>query len=152
MLVILLAVVAAVGWGASDYFGGDTSRHELPVFTIVAVAELIGGGLMIPILVVHGTWPPIQPGLALAAAAGVAVTIELSLIYRALGDGHAYITAPVGALGAAIAACAGLIGGDPLSLAITAGLVLALVGSGISSATSPAGPARPPRCGPPRPA
>jgi drug/metabolite transporter (DMT)-like permease len=138
MLVILLAAVAAIGWGASDYFGGDTSSRNVPVFTIVAVAELIGAVMMLPVLVVHGTLPPARPGLAFAAAAGVAVTIELSLIYRALGNGQAYITAPVGALGAAIAACAGLIGGDPLSLTITAGLALALLGSGISSWTSPA--------------
>src|SRR5712691_7708420 len=136
MLVILLAAVAAIGWGASDYFGGDTSSRDVPVFTIVAVAELVGGIMMLPVLAVHGTLPPVNPGLAFAAAAGVAVTIELSLIYRALGNGQAYITAPVGALGAAIAACAGLIGGDPISLAITAGLALAFVGSAVSSWTS----------------
>jgi drug/metabolite transporter (DMT)-like permease len=137
MLVIFLAVVAAIGWGASDYFGGDAAGHDAPVFAIVAIAELIGATMMIPVLAVHGTWPPIEPGLALAAAAGVAVTIELSLIYRALGNGHAFITAPAGALGAAIAACAGLISGDPLGLITAAGLALALAGSAISSWASP---------------
>jgi drug/metabolite transporter (DMT)-like permease len=137
MLVIFLAVVAAIGWGASDYFGGDAAGHDAPVFAIVALAELIGATMMIPVLAVHGTWPPIEPGLALAAAAGVAVTIELGLIYRALGDGHAFITAPAGALGAAIAACVGLITGDPLGLITAAGLALALAGSAISSWTSP---------------
>ena len=146
MLVILLAVVVAIGWGASDYFGGDTSGRDLPVFTTVAARRTDRpGGLMIPVLAVHGTLPPADPGLALAAAAGVAVTIELSLIYRALGNGQAFITAPVGALGAAIAVSAGMIGGDPLSLTIAAGLVLALAGGAISSWTSPAGPA--PRTG-----
>lgn len=137
MLVILLAVVVAIGWGASDYFGGDTSGRDLPVFTTVALAELIGLALLIPVLAAHGTLPPADPGLALAAVAGVAVTVELSLIYRALGNGQAFITAPVGALGAVIAVSAGLIGGDPLSLTIAAGLVLALAGGGISSWTSP---------------
>jgi drug/metabolite transporter (DMT)-like permease len=138
MLVILLATVAAVGWGASDYFGGDTSRHDIPVFTIVAAAELTGAAMMLPVLAVHAILPPAKPGLALAAVAGVAVAIELSLIYRALGNGHAFITAPVGALGAAMAASIGLISGDPLSLTITAGLAFALLGGGISSWTSPA--------------
>jgi drug/metabolite transporter (DMT)-like permease len=135
MPVILLAVVAAVGWGASDYFGGDSSKRDLPVFTIVAVAELIGAAMMLPVLAVHGILPPAKPGLALAAAGGVAVTIELSLIYRALGNGHAFITAPVGALGAAMAASIGLISGDPLSLTITVGLGFALLGGAISSWT-----------------
>jgi drug/metabolite transporter (DMT)-like permease len=137
VLVILLAVVVAIGWGASDYFGGDTSGRDRPVFTTVALAELIGLALMIPVLAVRGTLPPADPGLALAAVAGVAVTVELSLIYRALGNGQAFITAPVGALGAAIAVSAGLISGDPLSLIIAAGLVLALAGGAISSWTSP---------------
>jgi drug/metabolite transporter (DMT)-like permease len=138
MLVILLAAVAAIGWGASDYFGGDASRRDLPVFTIVAVTELAGAAMMLPVLAVHGILPPAKPGLALAAVAGTAVTIELSLIYRALGSGHAFITAPIGALGAAMAAVIGLISGDPISLIITAGLACALLGSGISSWTSPA--------------
>lgn len=64
------------------------------------------------------------------------MTIELSLIYRALGNGHAFITAPVGALGAAMAASIGLISGDPLSLTIAAGLAFAPLGGGISSWTS----------------
>jgi len=50
---IALALVAAVGWGASDYFGGDTSSRHVPVFTIVAVAELIGAAMMLPVLAVH---------------------------------------------------------------------------------------------------
>jgi drug/metabolite transporter (DMT)-like permease len=139
MLVILLAAAAAIGWGASDYFGGDTSKRDLPVFTIVAVAELSGAAMMVPVLAVHGILPPAKPGLVLAAVAGVAVTIELSLIYRALGNGHAFITAPVGALGAAMAASIGLISGEPLSPAITAGLAFALLGGAISSWTSPVG-------------
>jgi drug/metabolite transporter (DMT)-like permease len=138
MLVILLAAVAAIGWGASDYFGGDTSRRDVPVFAIVAVAELAGAIMMLPVLAARGMLPPARPGLALAAMAGVAVTIELGLIYRALGSGHAFITAPVGALGAAMAATVGLITGDPISLTITAGLAFALLGAGISSWTSPA--------------
>jgi drug/metabolite transporter (DMT)-like permease len=148
MLVILLAVVVAIGWGASDYFGGDTSGRDLPVFTTVALAEVIGLVVMLPVLAAHGTLPPAAPGLALAAAAGVAVTIELSLIYRALANGQAFITAPVGALGAVIAVSAGLIGGDPLSLTIAAGLALALAGGAISSWTSPGRSGRPGRRGP----
>lgn len=138
MLVIPLAAVAAIAWGASDYFGGNTSRSDVPVFTIVAVAELGGAVMLLPVLAAHATLPPAKPELALAAVAGAAVTIELSLIYRALGSGHAFITAPVGALGAAIAASIGLISGDPIGLTITVGLACALLGSGISSWNSPA--------------
>ncbi len=56
-----------------------------------------------------------------------------------MSRGEAFITAPVGALGAATAVTVGLIGGDPLSLAIAAGLLCALVGGGVSAWTSGAG-------------
>jgi drug/metabolite transporter (DMT)-like permease len=136
LTAVLLAVLAAAGWGASDYFGGDASRKRTPVLVVVAVAELMGLALLVPVLIARGIGPPTDPRFALAAIAGVAVTIELSLIYLALSRGQAFITAPVGALGAATAVAIGLIGGDPLDLTIGSGLVLALLGGGISAWTS----------------
>ncbi len=53
-MAILLALVAAVGWGASDYFGGDASRREVPVFVVVAIAELLGVLLLLPPLLARG--------------------------------------------------------------------------------------------------
>lgn len=141
-MAILLAVAAAVGWGAADYFGGDAARREVPVFVVVAIAELLGVLLLIPPLLARGTPPPDDPRLLWAAVSGVAVTVELSLIYRALGRGQAFITAPTGALGAAAAVAVGLVGGDPLSLALSIGLACALLGGGISAWSSPAGARR----------
>jgi drug/metabolite transporter (DMT)-like permease len=133
---ILLAVVAAVGWGASDFFGGDASRHETPVLVVVAIAELIGLALLLPVLVMRGLTPPTGTRMVLAVIAGVAVTCELGLIYLALSRGAAFITAPVGALGAAAAVGIGLIAGDPLGPALAVGLLFALLGGGISAWTS----------------
>jgi drug/metabolite transporter (DMT)-like permease len=135
-MAILLAVVAAAGWGASDFFGGDASRHRTPVLVVVAVSELVGLAFLGPLLVARGVPPPADPRLLLAVVAGIAVTIELSLIYLALGRGDAFITAPVGALGAAVAVAIGLVGGDPLDLTIAAGLLLALLGGAVSAWTS----------------
>jgi drug/metabolite transporter (DMT)-like permease len=136
--VVLLAAMAAVGWGASDYFGGDASRAEVPVFVVVAVAELIGVALLVPVLVARGVAPPANPRLLLAVVAGVTVTIELSLIYRALSRGQAFITAPVGALGSVFAVAVGLGGGERLSPAVAVGLSCAVAGGGISSWSSAA--------------
>ena len=136
-MAILLAAGAAIGWGASDYFGGDASRRDTPVFVVVAVAELLGVLLVLPFLVGRGNPPPDDPRLLLAGVAGLAVTVELSLIYRALSRGEAFITAPTGALGAAAAVTVGLIAGDPLSLALAIGLVCALLGAAVSAWTSP---------------
>ncbi len=137
MDAIWLAAGAAVAWGMADYFGGTSSRGRTPVFVVVAVSESLGLALLIPVLVARGIPPPASPRLFfLAAGAGVAVTVELSLIYLALSRGEGFITAPVGALGAAAAAAFGLITGDPLSLLTAAGLACALGGGGVSAWTS----------------
>jgi drug/metabolite transporter (DMT)-like permease len=137
-MAILFALIAAVGWGASDYFGGDASRRDTSVFAVVAITELLGFLLLVPVLIARGNAPPANPRLLLAAVAGVAVMVELSLIYRALSHGQAFITAPTGALGTAAAVALGLVLGEPLSLALAIGLVCALLGGGITAWT-PAG-------------
>jgi drug/metabolite transporter (DMT)-like permease len=134
-MVILLAVGAAVGWGAADFFGG-AFRRRTPVLVIVAVSELIGLVVVVPVLIARGTPLPSNPRLLLACVAGIGVTVELALIYVALSRGEGFITAPVGALGAAIAVTVGLVGGDPFSPLIAAGLLCALLGGGISAWTS----------------
>ena len=140
---LLLAITAAIGWGAADYYGGDAARRTASVFVVVAASELFGTLLLLPVLVAQGTSPPADLRLlAPAAAAGVAVTIELSLIYRALSLGQAFITSPVGALGAAAAVAVGLITGGPLGPLETAGMACALVGGGLSAWPSPAGDGR----------
>jgi drug/metabolite transporter (DMT)-like permease len=134
-MAILLAVGASIGWGAADFFGG-AFRRRTPVLLIVAISELIGLVVVVPVLIARGIPFPTNPRLLLACVAGVGVTVELALIYVALSRGEGFITAPVGALGAVIAVAVGLVGGDQLSPPIAAGLLCALVGGGISAWTS----------------
>jgi drug/metabolite transporter (DMT)-like permease len=134
MYAVWLAAGAAVAWGAADYFGG-ASRGRTPVLVIVAVSEFLGLCLLVPVLVARGVPVPTSPRLFLAAVAGAGVTIELGLIYLALSRGEGFITASVGALGAATAATIGLIGGDRLDALVAAGLACALVGGGVSAWT-----------------
>ena len=61
------------------------------------------------------------------------MTLELRLVYLALSRGEAFITAPVGALGATLAVLLGLLGGDRLSPVIGLGLLCAILGGGISA-------------------
>jgi drug/metabolite transporter (DMT)-like permease len=131
-MAILLAVGAAVGWGAADFFGG-AFRRRTPVLVIVAVSEVIGLVVVVPVLIARGVPLPHNPRVLLACVAGVGVTVELALIYVALSRGEGFVTAPVGAFGAAIAVTVGLIGGDPFSPMIAAGLLCALIGGGISA-------------------
>lgn len=132
-MVIFGAVAAAVGWGISDYFGGDVSQRDAPVFAIVAISELLGVILLVPVLGAQGSGMPGSPRMLLAVLAGCSTTLELGLVYRALSRGSALITAPVGALGSAVAVMIGVTGGDVLSPIIVIGLICALAGSAIST-------------------
>ncbi len=133
-MTILLAVTAALGWGAADYFGGS-ARRRTPVFVVLAVSQLMGLVVLVPVLVARGVPLPDNPRLLFAGLSGLGVTLELRLIYMAISEGDALITAPVGAFGAAFAVIAGLAGGDRLDLTLAAGMLLALIGGGISAAT-----------------
>ena len=135
MGAIWLAAAAAAAWGAADYLGG-ASRGRTPVLVVVAVSEFLGLCLLIPVLIARGVPFPASPRMLLAVVAGAGVTIELGLIYLALSRGEGFITAGVGALGAAAAATAGLITGDPLDAVVAAGLACALIGGGVSAWTS----------------
>ena len=143
MIAVLLAVVTAVGWGSSDYFGGDSSRHQTPVFVVLAIVEAVGLAILVPVLALHGIAPPVNGRLLLAAVAGAAVTAELGVVYAALSRGDTFIGAPTGALGAAIAVLAGLIGGDPIGPTLALGLICAVLGGGISAWATPAGNTQP---------
>lgn len=135
---VLLAAVAAIGWGASDYLGGDASRGDVPVFMVVAVAELLGVVLVAPVLIARGTLPSLGLQVLLAVVAGLAVAVELGLIYRALGSGQAFMTAPVGALGTVLAVAVGLVAGDRFGIEVAIGLACAIAGGGVSAWSSPA--------------
>lgn len=137
ILPVLLAAAAALGWGSSDFFGGDASSRDTPVFVVVAITEALGALVVVPVLIARGVPPPDSPRLLLAVLAGLAVTCELGLIYRAISRGDAFITAPIGALGTAAAVGFGLLTGDPLTAAVLAGLLLALAGGAASAWTSP---------------
>jgi drug/metabolite transporter (DMT)-like permease len=137
ILPVPLAAAAAIGWGSADFFGGDASRRDTSVFVVVAITEAIGALVTVPFLIARGLPPPDSPRLLLAALAGLAVTCELALIYRAISRGDAFITAPIGALGTAAAVGFGLLTEDPVTAAVLAGLLLALVGGGACAWTSP---------------
>lgn len=129
--MIGLALLAALGWGAADFLGG-LSRADTLVFSVLAISELIGAAMIGPALALTPI-PHWSGHLWLACLAGVGVTVELGVVYYALSIGAAFITAPVGAIGAALTVTAGLLGGDPLTPLIAVGLACAVIGGGLSA-------------------
>jgi drug/metabolite transporter (DMT)-like permease len=139
---VLLALVASVSWGASDFLGGFASRSS-PLPVVLAGSQLAGLLLFAPLLALKGVPMPDDARLLYGLAAGLVAIAELGLIYAALRRGPAVVMAPIAALGACLPVVVGVAGGDKVDLAIAIGLASALAGSaGASWAPSGSRPGR----------
>ncbi|MGW0045071.1 EamA family transporter [Rhodococcus sp. NPDC003348] len=136
MTAVLLALLAAVGYGVSDFVGGLASRrvaalrvvivsYPVSLLMALAVAPLAGGSL---------TWSTALWG----AASGVASGIAVWWFYLALADGPMSVVSPLTAiLVAGIPVLVGFATGErPGALALT-GVVLALVAVVLVSRETP---------------
>lgn len=125
---MLLALIASVSWGASDFLGGFASRGS-PLPVVLAGSQLAGLLLFAPILALHGVPMPGDTRLLYGLAAGLIAVAELGLIYAALRRGPVVVMAPIAALGACLPVVVGIAGGDQVDMVIAIGLVSALAGS-----------------------
>ena len=92
----LLALAAALCWGAGDFLGGVASRR-LAVLTVLVVSQAIGlAGVLLWVLVAHDPVPGLSE-LIPAALAGVAGLVGLGALYRGLAIGAMGIVAPISA-------------------------------------------------------
>ena len=124
----VLALLSAVGWGASDFVAGVLSRSLRPV-VVVAWSQLIALALLTAIVLVQGLplhgyagWAPC------AALAGMAGALGLLSFYAALSTGTMGVVAPIAAVGAAIPVLLGVLTGEQPSPVAWAGIAVALLG------------------------
>lgn len=97
---IVLALLAAVGYGAADFVGGLTSRRVSP-WAIALAGQLAGGLAMLAVgLSVPGQARPADFGWALMAGLGSAVGTVF--LYRGLARGRMGLVAPMSGVGAAL--------------------------------------------------
>ncbi|MBH0121891.1 DMT family transporter [Rhodococcus sp. HM1] len=122
----MLALVAAVGYGVSDFVGGVASRriaalrfvvasYPLSLLLVLAVAPLVGGEITLS-------------SLAWGAVAGVAGGVAIWWFYQALAEGPMSVVSPVTALlVAGIPVLVGLVLGERPGPLAYAGIALALL-------------------------
>lgn len=124
---VLLAFVAALSYGASDFVAGVFSRRVTP-YAVAAIGQL--GALA----VVIACGPTLVPAthvttaaLAWGALSGVGNGVGTLFLYRGFGTGRMSVVAPLSAVGAAaLPVVAGVAWGErPPALAIV-GIVLAM--------------------------
>lgn len=97
---VLLALVAAVSYGVSDFVGGMVSRRE-PALRVLVLSYPVGVVLMAMLL-------PLVPGrldaatLAWSGAAGLAGAVGVVLLYLGLAAGPMGVVAPLTAVASAV--------------------------------------------------
>jgi drug/metabolite transporter (DMT)-like permease len=125
-MAALLALSAAVAYGAGDFLGGVASRRE-PATAVVFWAHIVGLLLLTAAAPLVGGTITTQ-SMLVGAAAGLAGGIGVAAFYRALSLGAMSVVAPVtGLLSAAIPVIAGIGRGERPQTAALAGIALALL-------------------------
>lgn len=97
LLVVVLGLLASLGWGIGDFGGGLISRRApaLGVLGGSQVASLVVGLVLVRFIVE----PAMQPEhVALSVAAGVFGSTGLALLYRGLAFGRMGVVAPIAAV------------------------------------------------------
>jgi drug/metabolite transporter (DMT)-like permease len=137
MLAVLLALVAAVSFGGSDYTAGLASR-KASVLKVTVVAEGINAALVVPVVLVVSRHPPSVPTLEWGAAAGVGGVGGVMALYMGFRHAEFSVASPVSAVAAAgFSALVGLLSGERPSALSLAGMLLtapAIVAVSVSAA------------------
>jgi drug/metabolite transporter (DMT)-like permease len=125
-MAALLALTAAVAYGAGDFLGGVAARREpatavvlwshiVGLLALVATAPLIGGDVT-------------APAMLIGALAGLAGAVGMAAFYKALSLGAMSVVAPVtGLLSAAIPVLAGVARGERPEPVALVGIAVALI-------------------------
>lgn len=124
---IVLALVAAVGYGAADFVGGLTARRISP-WAVALVGQLAGGLAMLAAgLYLPGLARPADFAWALMAGLGSAVGTVF--LYRGLARSRMGVVAPVSGVGAALVPVfVGVSLGERLGALTWVGVLVALPG------------------------
>jgi drug/metabolite transporter (DMT)-like permease len=98
---IVLALVSALLYGASDYCGGRATRTT-PVLLVTLAAQLVSVGLAVVLVAALGDPFPAGGDVAWAAAAGAMSMMGIAAFYYALANGAMTVVAPITAVVSAV--------------------------------------------------
>ncbi|NNC11548.1 DMT family transporter [Planctomonas sp. JC2975] len=137
----LLALIAAVGYGASDFFAGMAGRRT-PVMLVTAVTlgvELVFSGVVL--VFVHGSGPTASV-LLWGAISGVGSAVGTLALYQGFAVGSMSVVATVsGVLTVVIPAVVGVLIGNRLPVLGILGVIAAIVAVALVSWTGGSGAA-----------
>jgi drug/metabolite transporter (DMT)-like permease len=131
-MTALLALLASVTWGGSDFLGGTLSRRLRPL-VVVGLAHLAALVTLIVIAAFAHGFSASRAYLPWALAAGAVGLIGLVAFYGALSTGTMGIVAPIAGTGAVVPVVVGYIWGESPSTLQLAGIAAAVVGVVLAS-------------------
>jgi drug/metabolite transporter (DMT)-like permease len=132
VVTALLALLASLVWGTSDFMGGVASRRVRPL-VVVAVAHVIAALTMLVIAAATHSFGVPLGYLPYAVAAGAVGLVALVAFYGALSTGTMGIVAPIAGTGAVVPVIFGLASGEAPSGLQIAGIVAAVGGVVLAS-------------------
>jgi drug/metabolite transporter (DMT)-like permease len=133
----LLALLSSALWGTADFFGGKLSK-KYPAFAVLGAQQFFGFLTGVILVLATGAWHAQALGsggyLIPGAIAGFTGFGGLICLYAGLSTGRMGVVSPISALAAVIPLGYALVyKGDQLSLIISLGVVLAILGGFLAS-------------------
>ena len=136
-MATILALLSSVLWGTADYHGGKLSKKN-PAIAVLGVTQAIGLVFGIGLALVSGDFSADAFGadgyFFPGAMAGVLGYLGLICLYAGLSTGRMGVVSPISGLSALIpVGYAFFFKGDRLSLILSIGAALAVVGAFLAS-------------------
>ena len=136
-MATILALLSSALWGTADYHGGKLSKNH-PAIAVLGVTQAIGLIFGIGLVVISGDYSAEAFGadgyFIPGALAGIFGYIGLICLYAGLSTGRMGVVSPISALSALIpVGYAFFVKGDRLSMILTVGAALAIVGAFLAS-------------------
>ncbi|MEI7742296.1 MAG: DMT family transporter [Chloroflexota bacterium] len=127
LIVVVLGLAAALGWGTGDFAGGVLSRRN-PVYGVMLAFQGVGLAVAVVMVIVRAEPLPSSHDLVFALVTGSVGVVGVTILYHGLAVGRMGVVAPTaGVIGASIPVGAGMVlQGVPQPVAV-AGIALALV-------------------------
>ena len=131
-MTALLALLASLVWGTSDFMGGVVSRRVRPL-VVVGVAHVIAAVTMVVVAAATDSFGVPLGYLPWSITAGAVGLVSLVAFYGALSTGTMGIVAPIAGTGAVVPVIVGLASGESPSGLQIAGIAAAVGGVVLAS-------------------
>ena len=131
-MTAVLALLASLVWGGSDFVGGLVSKRVRPL-VVVGIAHAIALVTLLVIAAALGSFSADSGYLPWALSAGAVGFVGLVAFYRALATGTMGIVAPIAGTGAVLPVVVGLATGDSPSGWQLGGIAVAVAGVVLAS-------------------